>query len=410
MERIRTCDLQSSKFDIQSCCLSSFSSGSMPMQRSQWACGCCTFLNAAGAPRCSICEAPRRRPDPRWMWHGTSREDSRWSCPRCTLANSPDSLACSLCGYVGAPERPPALSDAQPRPQRSSSCSGPLRPSVTELCTLQNQKQPKDADIRSLTWDCLRCTLQNAPTSMSCSVCGGPRKLSLPQIPADALLIPDICEQTGVQRAEPAAGALSLSISTGGECLPAEASYPHTSSSVLSVAPSGHNNPVPCSRREVPPPDVCPKLTHTLSPSPSALGVSHLSPQPEQLLCRRLSILKEELSPLSPAPDASASFPTDLVPIHSAEEWSCPACTLINKVQAKYCQACNTPQKHVTLPTAAPSPKKKESTLVEVLRQSDEGEARELWENIVSFCREVRSRLRLSGLGATNGLQSITVL
>lgn len=361
----------------------------MPMQRSQWACGCCTFLNAAGAPRCSICEAPRRRPDTRWMWHGTSREDSRWSCPRCTLANSPDSLACSLCGYAGALERPRGSSDDQPQPQRSSSCSGPLRPSMTEPCRLQNKKHPKDADLNSLTWDCLRCTLQNTPTSMSCSACGGPRKLSLPQIPADALLVPDVCDQTEVQQAEPAAGALSLSISTGGECLPVEASYPHTSSSVLSVAPSGHNNPVPCSRREVPPPDVCHRQTHTLSPSPSTLAVSHLSAQPEHLPSRRLSILKEELSPLSPAPDASASFPADVVPVSRTEEWSCPACTLINKVKTKHCLACHTPQQHVTQPKAALSPKRKESMLVEALRQSDEGEAKELWENIVSFCREV---------------------
>lgn len=361
----------------------------MPMQRSQWACGCCTFLNAAGAPRCSICEAPRRRPDPRWMFHGTSREDSRWSCPRCTLANSPDSLVCSLCGYSRAVVQPQGFSEDQPRPQRSSSCSGSLRPSMTEPCSLQHKKQPEDADIKSLTWDCLRCTLQNTPTSMSCSACGGPRKLSLPQIPADSLLVPEVCDDVGEQQAEPAAGALSLSILTGEECLPVEASYPHTSSSVLSVSPSGHNNPVPCSRREVPPPDVCLRQTHNLSPSLSTLAVSHLSAQPEHLLSRRLSILKEELSPQSPAPDASASFSADAVTVNRTEEWSCPACTLINKVQAKHCLACHTPQPHGTHLKAALSPKKKESMLVEALRQSDEGEAKELWENIVSFCREV---------------------
>uniref|UniRef100_A0AAQ5WWG5 Calpain 15 n=1 Tax=Amphiprion ocellaris TaxID=80972 RepID=A0AAQ5WWG5_AMPOC len=335
-----------------------FSSGSMPFQRTQWACGCCTFLNAAGAPRCSICEAPRRAPDARWMWPG--REDAGWSCPRCTLANSPGSSACSLCGYTGPPE-------AQPRPQRSSSCSGPLRASSSEPC-----RRPKDRT--SLSWDCLRCTLQNTPTSMSCSACGGPRKLSLPQIPAEALRGPEASDGPGATQPEPA--ALSLSISTRGECLPVEASYSTSASSALS-GPPAHNNPVPCSRREVPPPDLSQPLS--ISPSPSTLAVSNPSSQPELLTSRRLSILKEEMSPLSPAADASLLFPAV-----RTEEWSCPACTLINQVKAQHCLACHTPQQ---LRPAA-SPRRKESRLVEALRQSDEGEAKELWENIVSFCRE----------------------
>lgn len=350
------------------------------MQRNQWACGCCTFLNAAGAPRCSICEAPRRRTEARWMWQGTSREDGCWSCPRCTLANSSNSQACSLCGYVGAPLRPPGSSEDRIRPQRSNSCSGPLRSSRTEPSGLQNKNQPPD--INSLTWDCSRCTLQNTPTSMSCSACGGPRKLSLPQIPAEALLVPEVCALTGAQPAEPAGGALSLSISTGRECSPVEASF--QSSSELSVGPSAQNNPVPCSRREVPPPEVCHRPG--LPPSPSTLAVSHLSVQAELLSSRRLSVLKEELSPLSPAPGASC--PAGVLPV-SRTEWSCPACTLINRVQSKHCLACHTPQQHVAQLRACLSPKRKESMLGEALRQSDEGEAKELWENIVSFCKEV---------------------
>ena len=364
----------------------------MPMQRSQWACGCCTFLNAAGAPRCSICEAPRRRPDSRWMWHGTSRtEDGRWSCPRCTLANSHDRRSCSLCGYAAAPERPQDSSEDRPRPQGSDVGSSPPKPPSTER---QKGKRLEDADKRSLAWDCLRCTLQNTPTSMSCSACGGPRKLSLPQIPAEALLMPEVCSEIGAQQPEPAAGGLSLAISTRGEFLPVESSHPNTNSSVLSVSSSGHNHPVPCSRREVPPSDVCLTQAHYVSPSPSTHSVSHLSAQPE--VGRRLSILKEEMSPLSPASDASMSFPSCSVSVNRTEEWSCPACTLINTVKAKHCLACHTPQHHATHLKPAPSPKRKESKLVEALRQSDEGQAKELWENIVSFCRQVCIQLRMN--------------
>ncbi|XP_029015342.1 LOW QUALITY PROTEIN: calpain-15-like [Betta splendens] len=298
--------------------------------------------------------------------------------PTLHAGQPPDRLSCSLCGYAETPAGPHDSSAEQPRPQRSSSCSGSLRPSSSEPCRRQNRSQSED----SLVWDCLRCTLQNTPTSMSCSACGGPRKLSLPQIPAEALLMPEVGDHTAAQQAEPAAGALSLSISTRGECLPVEASYLSTNSSQSSVSSSGHNNAVPCSRREVPPPDVC----HSLSPSPSALAASHLPAQPEVLAGRRLSTLKEELSPLSPASDAATVFPPFEGVDHGTEEWPCPACTLINPGQAKYCLACHTPQQHTAEPPV--SPKKKESMLVEELRQSDEGEAKQLWENIVSFCRE----------------------
>lgn len=211
--------------------------------------------------------------------------------------------------------------------------------------------------------------MQNTPTSMSCSACGGPRKLSLPQIPAEALLLPE------EEPERPEKPALSLCVSTRGETLPAEASHPNTDSTEVRAPPPGHNTPVPCSRREVPPPDVSP----------------HLSSQPEPA-ARRLSILREEVSPLSPASDASVSFPSGTLDL----QWSCQACTLVNRLQAQHCLACHTPQQP---PRAAAGPRKKESMLGEVLRRSDEGEAKQLWENIILFCRQVgedagRSRIQ----------------
>lgn len=350
----------------------------MPFQRTQWACGCCTFLNAAGAPRCSICEAPRRSSDTQWLWRGPSRAGSGWSCPRCTLASSGANSTCPLCGYAGTPRQP--RSSSAELHQSSSSCSAPLRASATEPCSLQKQNQHEDAALSSLAWDCSRCTLQNTPTSMSCSACGGPRKLSLPQIPADALLLPDVCSQAGVQQLKPTDASLPGSTGGGGGgggSEPAEASYPATSS-------SRQNHPVPCSRREVPPADVSLRPATALSPSPTTLTLPLAAAPAELQAGRRLSVLKEELSPLSP----SSSFPADVL-LPSSAEWSCPACTLLNQAGARHCLACHTAQEHSTQLRAPPASTKKRSTLVELLRQTDEGEAKEMWEDIVRFCREV---------------------
>lgn len=346
----------------------------MPLQRSQWPCGCCTFLNAAGAPRCSICEAPRSRTGVTGVASG-----SCWSCPRCTLANHPHCQVCSLCGYTGTEQ----LLRDQLRPQRSNSCSGPLRSSRTEPSGLRHclEGGPDGGLCSDLTWDCSRCTLQNTPTSMSCSACGGPRKLSLPQIPAEALLLPKVgAEESRTQPAEPAEGALSPSVST------VEASFQNSSE----PGAAAQNVPLPCSRREVPPADVGPRPS-SLSPSTSSVTISAPPANPpEHLTCRRLSVLKEELSPLSP----DTLCPAD---------WPCPACTLINRAQMEHCLACHTPRQQGVPSGLAASPKRKESMLGEALRRSDEGEAKELWENIVSFCRQVSA----GGGGCPSSLQNM---
>lgn len=505
-------------------CSHTHSPGSMATV-GEWSCARCTFLNPAGQRQCSICEAPRHKPDLDQILR-LSVEEQKWPCARCTFRNFLGKEACEVCGFTpepvpGAPLLP-IINGVLPKPPTilvepkgsGKEEAGPVRtaglvatepargrPEGEEEREERGEEEEKEQEGEGERaepgsgWACQRCTLHNTPVASSCSACGGPRKLSLPRIPPEALVVPEVVAPTGFH----VVPAPSQPVLPGEG---AEADSPSTSQGPTSTdqepprvplfspfSPTLQNNPVPRSRREVPPqlqppvPEAVQSSASTSSKGPqqgpgrAAAGASRLAELlsgKELLPGKRLSVLEEEVPESSPARCESCSDVIDLAgdivrytpaspsspdfttwscarctlrnpttaprcsvcggsklhgfqehsepPTHCPDcgankpgpcvgscgrapsahkavrllpdrpgQWACPACTLINTPRAKHCAACHTPQLLVTQCRGATPLRRRESMHVEKRRQTDEGEAKALWENIVAFCREVSS-------------------
>ncbi|XP_016426538.1 calpain-15-like [Sinocyclocheilus rhinocerous] len=487
----------------------SHSPGSMAavVRNSDWSCGRCTFLNSSGSLRCSICEAPRQKPDLNHILRLSSAEEPRWSCPRCTLTNHHGLGSCSVCGAAPVtPNRP--LPPKQPPPTPVEPASSPE--AKGQVANGESQCAEPNGEVSvggegSSEWACPRCTLVNTPVALSCSACGGPRKLSLPKIPPEALVVPEVRTPVAGFPTQTAGASAPLLIDLTEDSPPQAPSETPSPPPVPFLPPSLsslQNNPVPRSRREVPPPG------RPLNPAPSPTSPSTCPPTKTNPLppsdnypIKRLSVLEEE-EPNNPAPPITSppswkcpgcSTPTappsssagrcdacrgswpgsgaDVIDVlgesvrftpaspsspdfsswacskctlrnptgaghctacgssklhgfsepsncsscsrkqphshmraftstssssvsspsaqdKSACQWMCPACTLLNEVRMKHCAACHTPQQYLNQRKIGKPLKRRESMHVEARRRTDEGEAKELWENIVSFCRE----------------------
>uniref|UniRef100_G1R9H7 Calpain 15 n=1 Tax=Nomascus leucogenys TaxID=61853 RepID=G1R9H7_NOMLE len=162
----------------------------------QWSCARCTFLNPAGQRQCSICEAPRHKPDLNHILR-LSVEEQKWPCARCTFRNFLGKEACEVCGFTPEPAPGaaflPVFNGVLPKPpailgEPKGSCqeeAGPVRTAgLVPTEPARGQREDKDEEEEEQEeeegateprggWACPRCTLHNTPVASSCSVCGG---------------------------------------------------------------------------------------------------------------------------------------------------------------------------------------------------------------------------------------------
>lgn len=488
----------------------------------EWSCTRCTFLNPVGQRQCSICEAPRQKPDLNHILR-LSVEEQKWACARCTFKNFLGKETCEVCGFTPEPGPSgsplPVINGILPKPAVLVEPKGTAKEEAAKVESSSEDsegKSPDEAELES-GWACQRCTLHNTPVANSCSACGGPRKLSLPKIPPEALVVPEVITPAGFHMAPSTPQSLVPTELSDGDTVATQGPVAMEQEAQKMPAfspfsPGLQNNPVPRSRREVPPQLQMPGPE---APQPGAQGTAGQKGSPqgqaraapaarlqELLSNKRLSVLEEEMdvspshwkcstcsllnsagtgkceacstqkgsdtinlvgdsvrftpcSPSSPdfttwscskctlknptaaqkckvcgssklhgfqehspqgepsprCPECGAGekgscsscgtkapsarkvarlFPSQLPGAQDRPgQWACPACTLLNELKAKHCVACHTPQQYVAQRKGLKPLKRRESMHVEKRRQTDEGEAKALWENIVTFCREV---------------------
>uniref|UniRef100_A0A8C0VHH5 Calpain-15 n=1 Tax=Cyanistes caeruleus TaxID=156563 RepID=A0A8C0VHH5_CYACU len=378
----------------------------------EWSCTRCTFLNPVGQRQCSICEAPRQKPDLNHILR-LSVEEQKWACARCTFRNFLGKETCEVCGFTPEPgpggSPLPVINGILPKPAVLVEPKGTCKEEAAKAESSSEDsegKSPDEAELES-GWACQRCTLHNTPVANSCSACGGPRKLSLPKIPPEALVVPEVITPAGFHMAPSTPQPLVSSEISDGDAVAAQGpvAMEQEAQKVATFSPFSpglQNNPVPRSRREVPPQLQMP-VPEGSQPAPTGAVGQKGSPQgqaraapatrfPELLSNKRLSVLEEEMEVSPKCEVCSTQKGSDTINLVGDSDrpgqWACPACTLLNEVKAKHCGACHTPQQYVAQHKGLKPLKRRESMHVEKRRQTDEGEAKALWENIVTFCRE----------------------
>uniref|UniRef100_A0A6I8P004 Calpain-15 n=2 Tax=Ornithorhynchus anatinus TaxID=9258 RepID=A0A6I8P004_ORNAN len=388
----------------------SHSPGSMAAAR-EWSCARCTFLNPVGQRQCSICEAPRQKPDLNHILR-LSVEEQKWPCARCTFRNFLGKGACEVCGFTPDPAPGacplPAINGLLPKPP--AVLAEPKAGGREAGPGGEPPGQGPPGTEAAGGWTCPRCTLHNTPAANSCSACGGPRRLSLPKIPPEALVVPEVIAPAGFQVApsppppptpgQPSEPTEPSEPPPGGRApAPAEPEGPKTPGPFGPFSPAPQNNPIPRSRREVPPQlqSAVPEAPAAPGPKGSPQGQGRAPPAArfqELLGTKRLSVLEEEaVGAADPGPagskkGGSGAWPTapseacgappggdiidltgDAVRFTPASPsspdfttWPCAKCTLKNPTAAQRCQACGSSklhgfQEHSGTPPAEPAPR-----------------------------------------------------
>ncbi|KFW75238.1 Calpain-15 [Manacus vitellinus] len=377
----------------------------------EWSCTRCTFLNPVGQRQCSICEAPRQKPDLNHILR-LSVEEQKWACARCTFRNFLGKETCEVCGFTPEPGPSgsplPVINGILPKPAVLVEPKGTSKEEAAKAESSSEDSEGKSPDEAERVPPQLQMPGPEAPQPAAPSAVGQKGSPQSQARAAPAARFPELLsnkrlsvleEEMEVSPSHWKCSSCSLLNSAGaGKC---EVCSTQKGSDTINVVGDSVRF-TPCSPSS---PDFttwsCSKCTlknPTQAQKCKVCGSSKLhgfqehgppgEPAPRCPDCGD----RGGCSCGSKAPSArkvARLFPSPLPGGQDRPgQWACPACTLLNEGKAKHCGACHTPQQYITQRKGLKPLKRRESMHVEKRRQTDEGEAKALWENIVTFCRE----------------------
>ncbi|XP_055840990.1 calpain-D isoform X1 [Episyrphus balteatus] len=395
-----------------------------------WTCTKCSYAyNRIWVEQCDICESTRSQP-------------SLTQPSLITVTKIGDTVAPSI-------ESRKELKCSTKMGQSKSSHAFDEVPSIVEV-PIATFEQDLEDDFHFMTgdpsahpgqeWTCKKCTLVNSHLSMACVVCGGSKLKSITSIEDMTLRKGEFwsCSQCTLKNSLNSNICIACkSVRTIPIISGQQTNFRPYTSTPANNSNSGHhhhqNNKTHTSLHNrhvlatlntnnlgtVSPSTTSPSLnsnnqTNALSPQQHTSGISSSSlvpptartsrsPSPRHDRISSGAIPKRHSTGAVVTRPSSSSSSSVNVNRHSSsgsstsiKTWQCPACTYENSSASVVCDICSSPRGLAnTLPTEPNitsgiivDMNRQESKLMENLRQIEESEARNKWENIIQYCRE----------------------
>ncbi|CAH1719100.1 unnamed protein product [Chironomus riparius] len=367
-----------------------------PKKESTWKCTKCSYAyNGLYIDHCDICDSSRTSSAQQQSSNNkTSNNDNQSGITKDNFNNNNNSS-------TPTPNTKLAMSKSTHGFDECFPSNNRIPPMASFEQDLEDDFQFLPADSPTLDtepveeWACKKCTLVNSGTATVCIVCGGSKLKSTTAV-----------EDMTLRKGEFwACTACTLKNSLGTNiCIACKAIRPIPNI----TKPSNFRPYTGSSPSSTPTTPASALSTDNLGKSQLMVPSSRANRSPSPRHDRSGAIPKRHstgmMLPQQPSSSSGLSRSGSGHGSHSSSSkhsqqtpptpktWVCPACTYENSSASVVCEICSSHRKAINevipIPSMQIDDSRRESRLMENLRQQEESEARAKWENIIQYCKE----------------------